>query len=339
MLSLLLREAPAGRDEPEVAIGRIIGERYRVVRHVANGGCSRVFAGTHVELGFPVAIKIVVPRPGRMRSLGQDAGREARITAKLGHPHIVRVLEHGPLERGAHFLVLGWAGGTDLGRLLADGVRLQLHRTLGVLRQTAEALDHAHSRRIVHCDLKPENLIVERAASDFVTLIDFGIAHDSSEGGSLRSPWTAEGTADYASPEQAHGRWFELGPSSDLWSFAAIALELLTGDRPYPSVGRDAALSLRRATPPRRPSELGLDVPGLDAVFDRAMSRRPEHRHESAQGLVAELERCLLAPRADTAPERLEPSRAWRTALGMTPLRKAQGARPGVAVRGEEPRS
>jgi serine/threonine-protein kinase len=339
MLSLLVRETPAGRDEPEVAIGRIIGDRYRVLRHVANGGCSRVFAGAHVELGFPVAIKIVGPRSGRRRSLGDEAGREARITAKLGHPHIVRVLEHGSLERGAHFLVLGWAEGKDLGRLLADGVRLGLHRTLGVLRQAAQALDHAHSRQIVHCDLKPENLIVDRAASDFVTLIDFGIARDADEGGSLRSPWTAEGTADYASPEQAHGRWFDLGPSSDLWSFAAIALEVLTGDRPYPSLGRDAVLSLRRAAPPRRPSELGLDVPGLDAVFDRAMSRRPERRYESAQALVAELERCLLAPRAHTAPGRRELPGAWRVPSGITPLPKTPGARLESATWGEEPRS
>jgi serine/threonine protein kinase len=221
--------------------------------------------------------------------------REAMATSSLRSPHIVQVFDWGLLPEGGYFLVMELLPGCDLAALMLRGGLLGPRRTLSVLRQLAIAIDHAHEHGIIHRDLKPENVMIDQDAGDFVKVLDFGVARDLRVDTSFTSYGEVVGTPEYMAPEQALGLGDRIGPAADRWALAVIALEMLTGDLPYPSAPATTTLRMIAEAPPRRPSELGVHVPGLDDVFDRAMARRAGDRYPSARELVDALER-VLAP-------------------------------------------
>jgi eukaryotic-like serine/threonine-protein kinase len=158
-------------------------------------------------------------------------------------------------------------------------------RALGVLRQVASALDYLHTRGVVHLDVKPGNIMIDCEAGDTIKLIDFGLArrlydHEPPE---LRG--VISGTPAYMSPEQAAGG-HEVGPASDCYALGALALELLTGRPPYADRSPLALVLALSSEPPRMPSELGMDLPGLDAVMAKALARDPNERVASGAELV-----------------------------------------------------
>lgn len=279
-------------SESDRWIGRVLAERYRVEAHLADGGMARVYAAIHVTLSMPVAVKILEARHGVDPRLVGRFQREAMATARLRHPHIVQVLDTGTLPEGELYLVMELLGGADLASILARG-RLGARRTMRVLRQLALAIDHAHAQGIVHRDLKPENVMVNEAANDFVKVLDFGVARDLKQDTSYTTYGEVVGTAEYMAPEQALGLADSIGPAADRWALAAMALEMLTGDLPYPSAPLTTTLGMIVDAPPRRPGDLGLCLAGLDEVYDRAMARRAEARYPSAEAFVRALELAL----------------------------------------------
>jgi serine/threonine-protein kinase len=313
-------------------IGRTLDGRYRIVQHLADGGMGRVYVGEQLQLGMPVAVKLLDAKAWADATLAGRFEREATATALLRHPHVVQVFDWGALPEGGYYLVLELLPGADLASVLMGGGMLGVARTLHVLRQLARALDHAHAHGIVHRDLKPENVMIDEGAGDFVKIVDFGVAHDLRSDGTYSGYGEVIGTPEYMSPEQALGMHDRIGPASDRYSFAAIALEMLTGDLPYPSAPATTTLRMIVEAPPRRPSELGLSIAGLDEVFDRAMARRPDDRFESARAFVDRLEEVLRpseSPRArpcdpvDGSGVRLRPAVAEPIELGRA---RAMGA-------------
>jgi serine/threonine-protein kinase len=265
---------------------------------------------------MPVAIKILDARAAEDRALAGRFEREARATASLSSPHVVSVLDRGALPEGGSYLVMELVPGCDLAKLLMEGGLLGLDRTLSVLRQIALAIDHAHERGIVHRDLKPENVMIDASPDeDFVKVLDFGVARDLHAPGTYTDYGEVVGTPEYMAPEQALGIHERIGPASDRYALAAIALEMLTGDLPYPSAPVARTLRMIAEAPPRRPSELGLELPGLDAIFDRAMARRPSHRYPTARAFVEALAERLRGVELPVTPVSAPrpPARAART--------------------------
>ncbi|WP_157070035.1 serine/threonine-protein kinase [Sandaracinus amylolyticus] len=273
----------------------MLGDRYRIVRHLADGGMGKVYVGEQIRLGMSVAVKILDRAGYEDPMLAGRFEREAIATAALRCPHIVQVFDWGILPEGGCYLVMELLPGADLATLMMQDGLFGVERTLHVLRQLAIAIDHAHSHGIVHRDLKPENVMVDLEAGDFVTVLDFGVARDLRQSSTFSDYGEVVGTPEYMSPEQAMGLEDLVGPACDRWALAVIAMEMLTGDLPYPSAPATTTLRYIAESVPRRPSELGFSVPGLDAVFDRAMARKPRDRHGSARELVDDLERVLLA--------------------------------------------
>jgi len=260
--------------------GAAVGCSHRIVRHLASGGMGHVFVAEHDYLGALAAVK--VPR------YADAAGRkilesEARILAKLEHPNIVRALDVGHLADGRMYMLMEHVQGIELGAWLEAGGTMPFDRCLAVLKQVASAVDYLHQKGIVHGDIKPANILVDASANDFVKLVDFGIASSTTR----NDRRGVLGTPAYMAPEQARGEAW--GALSDVYTVAALALQMLTGHAPYGHLTAQDVLTAVLTQPAPTPSALGLKVANLDAVFQRALHQDPAQRFARASSFVTAL--------------------------------------------------
>ncbi len=278
------RKPPAPEPGPQVdRADHIVANRYRLVEQLGRGGMGIVWRARDERLGRDVALKVLHPWVADDEDLRARFEQEAAVLARLEHPNIVRlydVLE----DRGQTVLVLELVEGDGL-HALVRGRRLGWDETRRFCAPVAAALSHAHARGVVHRDLTPSNVLVERR-SGRVVVTDFGLAR------LMRSSTTAPvsgvlaGTPEYWAPEQAAGR--QTGPGTDLYALGSITFQLLAGRLPFEGDDR-LATGLRRAHEPS-PSlgAVAPDVPG-DAVrlVDRLLDRDPELRGDAVDVAVA----------------------------------------------------
>jgi serine/threonine-protein kinase len=204
-------------------------------------------------------------------------GRERSLLARVKHPNLVRVFDHGRLLDGRQYLVLELIPGADLAAWLGTYGKLNPSHALSVLWQLAAAVDHLHAKGVVHSDIKPSNIMLN-VLDRHVTLIDFGVAFDFATEQAQRGN---SGTRGYIAPEQERGEG--CGPATDRFAVAAVAQELL-GLSFAPSRARKRKSVAQRG----QPSNVA-----LRAVFRRALHPRPEERYASARGFVKALARAL----------------------------------------------
>jgi eukaryotic-like serine/threonine-protein kinase len=207
-------------------VGQHLGN-YQLIRLIGRGGFAEVYLGTHIYLDMPAAIKVL--HAELARDDADQFRREARTIARLVHPNIVRVLEFG-IEGTTPFLVVDYAPNGTLRKLYPKGMRLPLATVVSHVSQVAEALQYAHDQKIIHRDVKPENMLLGRRYE--VLLSDFGIALVAQ---STRQQNTANmqdmaGTIAYMAPEQIQS---QAVPASDQYSLAVVAYEWLGGERPF----------------------------------------------------------------------------------------------------------
>jgi serine/threonine-protein kinase len=291
-------------------------DRYRSPKLIGRGGMGEIYCATDTVLGRPVAIKILDSRFAQDAAVRGRFTREALAVARLsGNSHIVTIYDVGE-EGGRPYIVMEYlAGGSLEERLGSDGPP-PLGQALDWLEQAAAALDAAHREGIVHRDVKPANLLLDRHGR--VRVADFGIARAAGLA-SLTQTGTVLGTAAYLSPEQATGD--RAGPSSDVYSLGVVAFELLTGRRPFEgeSVAAEAAAHVTGEVPSVCDWNAALPCE-LDPVFERALAKEPSERFASCAELVAAL-RDSLARAAGTTAIRAP---AAATAAPM-PFRPAPG--------------
>jgi serine/threonine protein kinase len=267
----------------------ILPPRYRSPKRIALGGMGEVYQATDAVLGRAVAVKLLGERYARDESVRGRFTREALAAARLsGEPNIVTVFDVGEhAERP--FIVMEYLGGGSLEeRIQRDGAQ-EIGQALEWLEQAATALDAAHRHGVVHRDVKPANLMLDRNSA--VHVADFGIASAAGTD-SLTMTGTVLGTAGYLSPEQAQGE--RATPASDRYSLAVVAFELLSGRRPFESESITAEAAAHVNAPVPSIAELceGLPVE-LDAVFRRALAKDPARRFESATEFVSALRAAL----------------------------------------------
>ncbi|MGE0787629.1 MAG: serine/threonine-protein kinase PknK [Sandaracinaceae bacterium] len=264
-------------------------DEVRLVRELGAGGMSSVWLAEHARLGHSVAVKLVHSADGPLRD---RLMREAQLTAKIDHPHAMRVLEQGQTSEGIPFLVLELIEGESLADRLERGP-LSLSDARRLVAQVAGVLEVAHGAGVLHRDLKPANLMLLADRSElFVKVVDFGIARaiDGSETRGLTMPGTMVGTALYMSPEQlVDGR--PADAVTDLWGLGVVAYEALTAQRPFRGHGRAAICAAQLLKRFERPSRLVAELPAsLDAFFDRVFATEPEARFQSAVELAEAFE-------------------------------------------------
>jgi serine/threonine protein kinase len=276
-------------DEPHVDtargpdVPRVIAGKYRLESVLSEGGMGSVWRAFNLQLEVPVAIKLL-----RADLSGEELGErlrvEARAAAKLVHPSIIRVFDVGDSEDGEPFIVMELLSGQSLGELLARGP-LPAVNAVQLLLPIAEALSLAHSRGVVHRDLKPDNIFLAREGDALQPkLLDFGIAKVTSTAATGRGVLTQTGTLlgspDYMAPEQAYGQ-SDIDERCDIWAFCIVLYEAIAGESPFSSSSVQS--TLRRVVqdePPPLDELAGVDAT-LAALVQRGMSKDREQRPSS----------------------------------------------------------
>ena len=294
--------------------------RYRIIRRLGQGGFGRVYLAHDDDLDRAVAIK--VPNPERVAGPEDIEAylAEARSLARLDHPHIVPVHDVGRTGDGLCYVVSKYIEGSDLAEQLGWS-RPTSRDSAELVAAVAEALHHAHTRGLVHRDVKPANILVDTAGRPCVT--DFGLALRDEDFGKESG---VAGTPSYMSPEQARGEGHRVDGRSDIFSLGIVFYELLTGRRPFRGDSHVDVLRLVIAAEPRPPRQLDDTIPPeLERVCLKALAKRSAERYTTARDMADDLRHFL---RAVATPGSLGTVSA-ATAFSSTSTPKAILTKPG----------
>ena len=274
-----------------------IGDRYRVEARIGQGGMAEVFRGFDPSLDRTVAIKVLLPPFDRDAGFVTRFRREAQAAARLNHPNIVGVYDAGA-DGDTQYIVMEYIEGRTLASFMAGGGRPTPVQAVELASKVAAALAAAHAQGIVHRDIKPANVMVTRAGE--VKVMDFGIARIQTD---ATAPQTSSviGTPAYFSPEQAQGQIVDA--RSDIYSLGCVLYELLAHRQPF-SGDTPVAIAYKQVNEaPVPPSQINADVPPrLDAVVMKCMAKNPANRYQSAEELMADLERVKQGQEVEATP-------------------------------------
>ncbi|MGL6280579.1 MAG: Stk1 family PASTA domain-containing Ser/Thr kinase [Gaiella sp.] len=264
--------------------GALFAGRYRLERKLGTGGMADVWLAEDQELGRRVAVKILHERYANDEQFVERFRREATHAAGLSHPNIVSIFDRGTVD-DSYFIVMEYVEGRTLKELIVTRGACPVPVAISYVRQVLAALRYAHRQGIIHRDIKPHNVIVDREGRAKVA--DFGIARAGAS--QMTEAGSIIGTAQYLSPEQARGSVVD--ESSDLYSTGIVLYELLTGAVPFSGESPVEIAMKHLSQPPQPPSALRHEVPhDLDLVVLRALAKEPVDRYRSAQEMDHDLE-------------------------------------------------
>lgn len=295
-------------------IGKILGNRYRLLELIGEGGMALVYKAECSLLCRYVAVKILRPQFASDAEFVERFRREARSAASLSHPNVVSIYDVGQ-DEGLDYIVMEYVPGSTLKDIIKQDAPLALDRALNITRQIAEGLNHAHQRNIIHRDIKPHNILVTPDGRIKVT--DFGIARAVSAG-SLTQAGEVMGSVQYLSPEQAKGG--TVGPQSDLYSLGCVLYELLTGTVPFKG-DTPISIAFQHLQGDFVPLlKVRPEIPAaVDNIVKKAIAKNQEERYGSALALLKDID--LI--RGQARPEKYykdnqvydetdEPTQVWK---------------------------
>ncbi len=267
-------------------IGSILGGRYRLLELLGQGGMATIYRARDAQLERDVAVKVLRPEFGQDPDFVARFRDEARAAASLSHPNIVAVFDFGQDASGDQFIVMELVDGQDLASILRENGPLAPRQAARIGSDVAKALHAAHTRGIVHRDVKPSNILISRDGR--VKVADFGIAR-ALDDAQVTLPGVTMGSVHYFAPEQARGE--SATAASDEYALGIVLFEMLTGQRPFSGDGAAAVALARLTTTPPRPAALRADVPpALDAIVARSMALNPTDRYPSAAAMGGALD-------------------------------------------------
>ncbi len=276
---------PPAADREEGGLTRI--GRYELLEKIGRGGMGVVYRGKDTVIGRPVAVKMLISDIDVSDEARERFFREARSAGQLTHRNIITIYDFGE-EGGRAYIVMELLTGESLTGLLTRGVKLPLEQQVEIMMRVSEGLAFAHSRGIIHRDVKPANLFVTTDGQ--VKILDFGVARIASS--KLTRSGLLVGTPDYMSPEQVMG--VVVDQRSDVFSAGAVFYQLLTGRKPFAAKRLPDVLNKVRLEPPE-PVTSDEAPAELTAIVMKALEKDPEKRYQRTIEMLASLTRFLQA--------------------------------------------
>lgn len=268
----------------------LLDNRYELIERIGDGGMAEVYRAHDKMLDRFVAIKILHPQFTSDESFVTRFRREAQGAAKLSHPNIVSIYDVGSSD-GKYYIVMEYIKGETLKDKINREGPLPLDVTLRIVQEIAEALENAHANHLVHCDIKPHNILINEAGH--VKVADFGIARATSSS-TITYTGSIVGSVHYFSPEQAKGH--TISPKSDIYSLGVVMYEMLTGRVPFTGETAVSIAIKHLQEAPIAPHELRPDIPPLvEAIVLKAMDKNPDNRFSSTE-LIKEIEQAKRKP-------------------------------------------
>jgi len=309
------------RRATELGVDRILDQRYRILEPIGTGGSSQVYLAQDTALGREVAVKVLDPQASADNTLRKLFVKEARALAQLSHPNIVGVFDVGEVD-GLPFIVMEYVAGLSLKQRIERTGALPLADAVRLTDGIASGLAFAHSRGIIHADMKPSNILLDQ--NDVPKICDFGIARTPME--ESESPQLFA-TALYVAPERVEGR--PASVASDVYGLGLVLYEMLVGKPPFTSANAAVLLRDHVVRPPVPPSHLRPSLPKeVDAIVLKALAKEPSLRYEKATEIGNALSATLQAHTAqvhrgldDYAPNVMtEPLRGFVPGVEQSPV-------------------
>jgi serine/threonine protein kinase len=323
--------------------GMLLNNRYQLLERLGSGGMSDVFRARDLMLERSVAIKVLHEQYSNDAAFQQRFRQEARAAANLSHPNIVTVHDFG-LDHGQLFIVMEHIPGKDLKTILRQRGRYSVEEAIPLMVQACAGIGYAHRAGLVHCDIKPHNMIVTPDGRLKVT--DFGIARALSTIQPDERADVVWGSPQYFSPEQATGE--APSPASDVYSLGVVLYEVLTGALPFTAPTSEELARMHLEAAPIAPSEYVPDIPSaLEQIVLKVLSKEPAARYRTADQLGRVLLRfgtqrdeptappppsLSLTPEAATTYQRTETQPAYTPTQQQMPPPVAQVSEPFVPI-------
>ena len=270
----------------ELARGTVFANRYEIIEELGKGGMGNIYRALDQKIKEEVALKLIKPEIAADKKTIERFSNELSIARKIGHRNVCRMY-HLSEEQGTHYITMEYVPGEDLKSFIKRSEQLTAGKAVSIAKQVCEGLTEAHRLGVVHRDLKPHNIMIDKEGN--VRIMDFGIAR-SLEAKGITAEGLIIGTPEYMSPEQAEGK--EVDQRSDIYSLGVILYEMVTGRMPFEGkTPLSIALKHKSEIPPDA-KELNAQVPSdLNWVIMKCLEKSKEKRFQQAEELLSELEK------------------------------------------------
>lgn len=280
--------AKEDRDDTTTVQGNAqFGARYQIIGRLGSGGMGTVYKVRDLDLDRVVALKVVRPELTLNPQVMERFKQELLLASKISHKNVLRIHDMGSVG-GIRFISMAFVEGQDLQQVIKENPKLPIERALSFARQLAEALAAAHAEGVVHRDLKPQNILVDK--EDHIYVSDFGLAKSLQESAmGLTMTGALLGTPRYMSPEQVEGK--PADQRSDLYAYGLILYEMVTGDVPFTGESNMKVLYQRTKETPKNPKLVNPALPDwLMRIIMRCLERDPNARYQNAYEILADLQ-------------------------------------------------
>ncbi len=270
----------------ELTTGSTFAGRYQVIEELGRGGMGRVYKVFDTAIKEKIALKLIRPEVASDKDTIERFSNELRLARRIGHRNVCRMFDIGEAE-GARFITMEYVHGEDLKGMIRMSGSLSLGMLLSVGKQVADGLSEAHGLGVVHRDLKPQNIMIDRNGN--AKIMDFGIARSVREKG-ITGPSVMVGTPEYMSPEQAEAK--EVDQRTDIYSLGVILYEMATSRVPFEGETALAIAMKHKGEAPKNPKQLNPSLPDdLAGVILKCLEKDKAKRYQSAGDVRAELDR------------------------------------------------